>query len=195
MPWPASHARLSTRRPASTRDVVTVRTAFGGWPVELADTAGIRRTEDPLESLGIARSRREQQSADLVLLVLDRSEPLQPIDHDLIEANPGALLVVNKSDLPPAWDHEVARRILGLAKVSAERGEGLEELIATVVRRLVPDPPDPGSGPLPHRSARGPLPGEGMPDRGELRGPALATQSISTDDREIRGHSGPGGEW
>src|SRR5206468_12815742 len=69
--------------PGVTRDVVTFRTAFGGWPVELADTAGLRATEDAIESMGIARSRREQVDADLVLLVLDRSELLQPTDHEL----------------------------------------------------------------------------------------------------------------
>ena len=135
--------------PGVTRDVVTVRTAFGGWPIELADTAGIRETEDPIESLGIARTRREQQDADLALIVLDRSEPLQPIDHELIGAVPGALLVANKSDLPPAWDPDTTLAgSSSVATVSAECGEGLEELIAAIVRRLVPDSPAPGDAVL-----------------------------------------------
>jgi len=58
--------------PGTTRDVVTIRTSFGGWPVEIVDTAGLRRTEDAIENLGIAMSQREQERADLVLLVLDR---------------------------------------------------------------------------------------------------------------------------
>ena len=62
--------------PGTTRDVVTLRTSFGGWPVELADTAGLREAR-PDRELGIERSRSEQREADLVLLVLDRSEPLQ----------------------------------------------------------------------------------------------------------------------
>ncbi len=131
--------------PGVTRDVVTFRTAFGGWPVELADTAGIRVSEDAIESQGIARTRREQQEADLVLLLLDRSQPLQAGDIELIEANPDALLVPNKCDLPPAWTPETT--FAGpsfVAPVSAESGEGLEVLIAVIVARLVPDPPAPG---------------------------------------------------
>jgi tRNA modification GTPase len=132
-------------RPGVTRDVVTFRTAFGGWPVELADTAGIRETEDAVERLGIARTRREQQDADLVLIVLDRSEPLQTTDRELIGATSDALLVANKSDLPPTWDPgtELAGSSF-VATVSAERGEGLKALIAEIARRLVPDSPAAG---------------------------------------------------
>ena len=75
--------------PGTTRDVVRFSTSFGGWPVELADTAGLRGTDDAVESLGIERSRREQQQADLVLLVLDRSEPLLAIDRELIADDRG----------------------------------------------------------------------------------------------------------
>ena len=79
----------------TTRDVVSHKAAFKGWPVELADTAGLRESFDPLESIGIERSRREQQQADLVVLVLDRSVPLQPIDRELIVANPAAIAIRN----------------------------------------------------------------------------------------------------
>ena len=77
--------------PGTTRDVVAFRTAFGGWPVELADTAGIRATPDEVEHLGIERAKEELRTADLVLLVLDRSEYLRPIDVQLI-ATTAALL-------------------------------------------------------------------------------------------------------
>jgi tRNA modification GTPase len=131
--------------PGVTRDVVTFRTAFGGWPIELADTAGLRETEDAIERLGIARTRRAQQDADLAIIVLDRSEPLPTIDRELIGADSGALLVANKSDLPPAWAPETTfAGSSSIATVSAERGEGLDELIAAIVRRLVPDPPAAG---------------------------------------------------
>src|SRR5205814_9029049 len=51
--------------PGTTRDVVTVRTALDGWPVELADTAGLRAPGDPLEAAGIALARARQRDADL----------------------------------------------------------------------------------------------------------------------------------
>ena len=71
-------------RPGVTRDVVSLRTAFGGWPVELCDTAGERAAEDAVERLGIARSQAERRDADLILVVLDRSEPLQAVDRELL---------------------------------------------------------------------------------------------------------------
>ncbi|MFI5459357.1 MAG: GTPase [Isosphaerales bacterium] len=140
--------------PGTTRDVVRSPTSFGGWPVELADTAGLRGTDDVVESLGIERSRREQHQADLVLLVLDRSEPLLAIDRELIETTQGALLVKNKSDLPPAWaagDAGLDDR--AIATVSAERGDGISGLIAAIVERLVPDPP-PQGGAVPFRGTQ-----------------------------------------
>jgi tRNA modification GTPase len=156
--------------PGVTRDVVTFRTALGGWPVELADTAGLRRTGDAVESIGIDRARRAQERADLVLLVLDRSEALQPEDRELIAWHEDAVLVANKADLPAAWDPgELSRELqrerratavfevrpaqdprarnresTAIATVSAESGEGIAELIAAIADCLVPDPPDPG---------------------------------------------------
>ena len=108
--------------PGTTRDVVRYPTSFGGWPVELADTAGLRGTDDLVESLGIERSRREQHQADLVLLVLDRSEPLQAIDRELIATTQGALLVANKSDLPPAWAAATRTSTSGRSRRSRRNG-------------------------------------------------------------------------
>jgi tRNA modification GTPase len=139
--------------PGTTRDVVTIRTSFAGWPIEVVDTAGLRTTQDAIENLGIARSRRELERADLVLLVLDRSEPLQPIDRRLLATMPAALLIANKSDLAPAWSPaDVPIDPSGIATISAESGDGLSSLIATIVERLVPDPPPVGQA-VPFRPA------------------------------------------
>src|SRR6185312_6827882 len=125
----------------TTRDVLTVRTAFDGWPVELCDTAGLRGTSDPLEALGVARAQTHQASADQVLLVFDRSAPLAPPDLELLAAHPRALRVANKCDLPAAWDPAD----LNALDVSAERGDGVERLISAIAHNLVPTPPPPGS--------------------------------------------------
>ncbi len=124
--------------PGTTRDVVSAGTAFDGWPVTLADTAGLRESDDPIEREGVARAREHQRSADLVVLVLDRSEPLAAEDHRLMADYPEALIVANKADLPGVWDHD------GLV-VSAERGDGIDRLSAEIGRRLVPDPPAGGA--------------------------------------------------
>jgi tRNA modification GTPase len=128
--------------PGTTRDVVTVAAAFDGWPVELADTAGLREAVDPIEAQGVALARARQREADLVLVVLDRSEPMNDLDRAVMAGHPGSLVVANKSDLPAAWDESS----LGAIPVSAERGDGVEALVEAVAARLVPEAPPPGSG-------------------------------------------------
>jgi len=85
-------------------------------------------------------------AADLVLVVLDRSEPLTSEDRAVIEAHPQALRVANKADLAEAWSETA----LSALAVSAELGTGLEALMHTISDRLVPDPPAIGnSGSVP----------------------------------------------
>jgi tRNA modification GTPase len=122
--------------PGTTRDVVTTRIALNGWPVELADTAGLREQPGELEGQGIARARVAAASADLCLWVLDAAaEPTWP------EASRrDALLVVNKIDLPPGWD---LGRADGAVHVSARTGGGIPALCEAIVRRLVPSAPGP----------------------------------------------------
>ncbi len=134
--------------PGTTRDVVTALAAFGGWPVELADTAGLRSTFDPIEAQGVALARARQLGADVVLVVLDRSEPLNDLDRAVLAEHPGALIVANKCDLPAAWDESM----VGAVAVSAERGDGVEALVQAVSARVAPEPPTEGSG-VPFRLA------------------------------------------
>ncbi len=138
--------------PGTTRDVVAFRTALGGWPVELADTAGLRETNHAIELLGIERAQRELGDADLVLLVLDRSESLQPIDRRLIATIRNAVLVANKADLPRAWrDGDLGLGTAPAVTVSAERGDGMDALVASMIERMVPAALFPGE-PVPFRA-------------------------------------------
>jgi tRNA modification GTPase len=133
--------------PGTTRDLVTVATALDGWPVELVDTAGVRTTDDAIERSGIDRALRQTEAADLVIKVLDRSEPLEDQDWRLIMSEQPALLVANKSDLLPAWD--LADAVPGprsILPVSAETGQGLDCLISAIVGSLVPIAPERESG-------------------------------------------------
>ena len=129
--------------PGTTRDVVSARTAIDGLSVEIADTAGLRSTDDPIEAAGVARARTDQRRADLVLLVFDQSEPLTDADHRLVFEYPKALIVANKLDLPQAWAWDGS-------VVSAEKGIGIEALLGAIGHRLVPNPPPPGAD-LPFR--------------------------------------------
>jgi tRNA modification GTPase len=134
--------------PGTTRDVVTALAAFEGWPVELADTAGLRPTLDPIEAEGVALARARHRRADLVLVVLDRSEPRNDLDRAVMADHPGALVVANKCDLPAAWDESE----VGALAVSAGRGDGVEALVGAVAGSIVPDGPPAGSG-VPFRAA------------------------------------------
>jgi tRNA modification GTPase len=134
------------RAPGTTRDVVTHAIAIDGWPVELADTAGVRDAIDMVERIGVERSFVEQRQADLVLLVLDQSAPWEPADIELVATSPRAILVGNKSDLPSMWsDRYRGQEPSIISTVSAATGEGLARLIAAIACRLVPDRPPPGA--------------------------------------------------
>lgn len=132
--------------PGTTRDVVTATLAFDGWPVEIADTAGLREGGDVIEVEGIERARRQLADADLCLWVIDITGPPPPPVETFASSNgvcsERILPVVNKVDQPPAWNREA---IANAVAISAVNGEGLDELIRDMVHRLVPDPPPPGA--------------------------------------------------
>jgi tRNA modification GTPase len=122
-------------RPGTTRDVVTASSAVDGWPVEFADTAGLRASDDPLESEGIRRSHEQMSQADLVLLVFDRTLTWTANDEALLTQWPGALVVHCKADLA----RSTSAKPVGLL-TSAVTGLGIAALVAAIAERLVPDP-------------------------------------------------------
>ena len=136
-------------QPGTTRDVLTAETAIDGWPVRLADAAGIRETDDELEAEGVLRARQQLAQADLTLWLLDGSQlagdPLETMNLQWREAtgHPVAssqvLAVVNKVDLLPAQYADTDAE--GVQFVSALTGAGLAELIASIGRALVPAAP------------------------------------------------------
>jgi tRNA modification GTPase len=123
--------------PGTTRDVVTTVLAIDGWPLELADTAGLREGGESLEQEGMHLARTAVQTADLCLWVLDASAP--PVWPDF--RMDSMQLVVNKVDLAPAWDLNQA---IGAVHVSALTSDGLEDLCRVLSQRLVPEPPRSG---------------------------------------------------
>ena len=97
---------IVTDVPGTTRDLLTETAEVEGLPLTLVDTAGIRRTADAVESEGVARARGALQVAAAVLLVLDRSRPLDDEGRALLRETAAAdrVVVVNKADRPPVWD-------------------------------------------------------------------------------------------
>ncbi len=128
---------IVTEIPGTTRDLVTEHAAINGIPVRMIDTAGIRESVDRIESLGIERSYTALADADLVLLVLDLSQPLTAEDDALLARvrESGAYLVVgNKCDLPC-----VASLSSEFHAVSAKQGTGMTELREAILATLAPE--------------------------------------------------------
>ena len=127
---------IVTPIPGTTRDVVEDSINVAGVTLTLSDTAGLRDTCDPVESAGVARARAEMDRADLVLLVMDGSEPLGEDDLQLLATVPEAstILVLNKDDLPAGIEKEALLQwgSRPLVWVSAALGTGLDALKSAV---------------------------------------------------------------
>ena len=142
---------IVTDVPGTTRDTVEVRCQLGGVTLRLIDTAGLRDTDDPVEKLGVERSRAAMEGAALILVLWDGSVPPTEEDGALLERAiklAPTILVHTKADLPPA-----PVPFLDLdpmppdVTVSAKTGQGLEELGAAVAA-LFPAPAGGAAGEL-----------------------------------------------
>ena len=134
----AEHDRaIVTATPGTTRDLVTETVALDGIPVKLVDTAGIRRSFDEAESIGIGKSLEALADADLVLVVLDSSQPVGEEDGQLLERvgqRPG-ILVENKADITSSR-FVVPGSQLRRVRTSAVTSEGIAELRAEILRQV-----------------------------------------------------------
>ncbi len=137
---------IVTPIPGTTRDVVEDSFTVSGTLVRVLDTAGLRREPDPIEALGMERARTSLEEADLILWVLDQSEPLSAEDEaarELIGARPH-LIVLNKADRPPVLHaDDVAARFTDSSpsiSLSALAPADIERLKATLEALLLRRP-------------------------------------------------------
>lgn len=93
---------IVTAIPGTTRDLIEAPFQLRGVPFRLIDTAGLRETENVIEQMGIAKTEQSIEQADLLILILDGSQPLTAEDERVIEKIKGrkALVIINKTDLP-----------------------------------------------------------------------------------------------
>ncbi len=124
----------------TTRDVIEVHLDLGGYPVTLRDTAGIRSAADPVEREGVRRAEHWMAASDLILWVVDATQP----DTDFVEqlahvptGGPPAWIVVNKSDLLERTDYlrndlRLISSVRPIFAVSATEGHGIDALIAAI---------------------------------------------------------------
>lgn len=141
---------IVTARPGTTRDIVEEQVRLGNVLLRLADTAGLRETEDPVEAIGVERARRRLAGAGFILAVFDASEPLTQEDEALLTALQGrpAVAVINKTDLPLRLDAARVEAAAPTVYVAAQSGEGKEALIQAVEQVLGTAALDFGAGML-----------------------------------------------
>jgi len=128
---------IVTAQPGTTRDLVSETVALGGIPVQLVDTAGIRRALDEAESIGIRKSMEALADADLVLVVLDATQPVSDEDRELlgqVEGRP-AIVVENKSDLRSSELPVLSSQLIRV-QTSALTGSGIPELRSAILRQV-----------------------------------------------------------
>lgn len=140
--WSRCDRAIVTALPGTTRDVVESQLVVGGIPVQVLDTAGIRDATDQVEQLGIERSRRAAQGADLVLLTVDATRGWTEADqalYDLVRDRP-LIVVINKRDLV---DREVAIPLSAANRstvyTAAAQGQGIDALEQAILTAIQAD--------------------------------------------------------
>ena len=128
-----SDRAIVTTIPGTTRDTLRERFSVNGIPAELVDTAGLRDAHDPIEKIGVERTRSAAADANIVIGVIDLSEDANDADVELFQNHPPSLIALNKDDLSARrseTDLQQLRRIAPTVRISATTGAGLDELVS-----------------------------------------------------------------
>ncbi len=134
----------------TTRDIVEETVRLGDIVLHISDTAGLRRTDDMIESIGVDRAKEKIKEAALILAVFDCSQPLEEQDFELLHMLKGrdAVAVVNKTDLEE-WKIDIEQLQLLISHVvlvSASTGEGYQKLEEKVSEIIGTSKLDPSAG-------------------------------------------------
>jgi tRNA modification GTPase len=130
---------IVTDIPGTTRDVIRLELSIGGVPMHVMDTAGLREAADPVEVLGVARTRDALRKADLALVIADVRDGLTSADRRILAELPARMpriLVYNKIDLAPSGSVPQAQDTGDRVYVSALSGEGLSDLQGAILRAV-----------------------------------------------------------
>lgn len=128
--------------PGTTRDLLEGYMNLGGYPLRLIDTAGIQHTKDPVEKEGIERAKIAATEAQLLIMVMDGSVQLSEAERamaDLVNAERGLVIVINKADLVQKLKEEEVKKIFtdaAIVHTSALTGEGISRLEHGVAMQL-----------------------------------------------------------
>ena len=136
-------AAIVTDIAGTTRDMLTETIELGGVTLRLADTAGLRETDDPVESIGVGRACEALEAAELILAVFDGASPIGEDDEAMLArlASPGAdvLVLANQADrgLLPETMARLRASEREIICISAKTGEGMEQLGEAVAERFL----------------------------------------------------------
>ena len=125
----------------TTRDTIEEYVNVRGVPLRLIDTAGIRQTDEVVERIGVERSRKVMEEADLVILILNQAQALQEVDIELLELtkNQNRIILLNKQDLEPQLTHadlEPYIQDADLIATSMLEESGIDELETQIEQRF-----------------------------------------------------------
>ncbi|MFC1535351.1 GTPase, partial [Thermodesulfobacteriota bacterium] len=132
---------IVTPVPGTTRDVIESTIYIEGLPFRLMDTAGIRKIRGKVEKIGIHLSEQKLAEADLSLILIDQSRPLNEDDLKILARSQKekSLIIINKIDLPSKLDKEGLNRVvkgLQMVRISALTGEGVNDLKEAVLNKV-----------------------------------------------------------
>lgn len=132
---------IVTDIPGTTRDVIQENMMIRNIPVILIDTAGIRETDDKIEKIGIEKSKKTFNDADLILFLLNSGDAITDEDYSIVNrvANKNVLVLLNKSDMDRKIETDRIKEILGdktFLDTSMETGQGVEEL-KDIIEKMV----------------------------------------------------------
>lgn len=134
---------IVTEVAGTTRDIIEEYLNIDGIPIKIVDTAGIRKTEDVVEKIGVERSKEFFNKADLVLVMLNAGEALTDDDREILSVihDKEVIVLINKTDLDPKIDYDELSTLIGehserIIKISVTTGAGIE-LVEKAISSLV----------------------------------------------------------
>lgn len=130
---------IVTHVPGTTRDIIEEVVNLKGIPLVLVDTAGIRKTDDLVENIGVEKSKKLIESADLILFVVDGSRPLDEEDmkiHEAIKAEK-VIGILNKIDIKEDIDLSPLTKISKWLEISAIKNQGIDEMEEEIYRHII----------------------------------------------------------
>ena len=134
--WSRSDRAIVTELPGTTRDVIESTLVVEGIPIQVLDTAGIRETVDTVEKIGVERSRKVAESADLVLLTIDAAEGWTTEDELIYQkvCDRPLILVVNKIDLTISSEIQYPSAISHIVMTAAAQNQGISDLEEAILK-------------------------------------------------------------